>query len=129
MKIPLPPAGQKGVQFMKRFLGGNESKDSVYKDDKTDWSAFTRSESRDVEVWKPGWYLFLSKRLHPGVDELLHMHSSLWYMNELRTQQENAVKQHDQKTKPTKAGNQADPQYQPPSVTVNFDNIRTVIDT
>ena len=94
LNIPLPPEGQKGVQFMKTLLGGKSGVDDMDKDGNTDWAAFTKSGSKDVEVWKPGWYLFMSKRLFPGMDQMMTMDNTLWQKYRLRLSREELAKKH-----------------------------------
>ena len=116
---------------MKKILGGKHSKDSAYKDENMDWHAFSQSGSRDVEMWKPGRYIFFSKKLLPSVDKLQNMDSWIWHMHLISLKREQIVKKHDQKMKELKAKAKAESKPQPtqpgPEFNMNIDMQRQLL--
>ena len=71
---------------MKSFFGLKPSQSRA--DDKEghpDWAAIANNPNlRDAQLWKPGWYLYMSKRFVPGLSEVATMEDTLWKIQRSR---------------------------------------------
>ncbi|KAI0090874.1 hypothetical protein BDY19DRAFT_905111 [Irpex rosettiformis] len=98
VKIPLPPEGQKGAHFMKSFFGLKPSQDGD-KDGDSDWTAIANNPNlKDVETWRPGWYLYMSKRFVPAVTEIGSMEDTLWKTQRGRMAKTGYLKKYSKKS-------------------------------
>ncbi|KAI0688982.1 hypothetical protein BC835DRAFT_1283921, partial [Cytidiella melzeri] len=101
MKFPLPPEGQKGAHLVQSLLGAKHSGKGTGDDGgaEPDWKALASATGlKDVQVWQPGWYLYMSKRLAPSVNELSSMQHSIWEDHKFRVNYEHYLKNHSHKS-------------------------------
>lgn len=69
------------------------------KDSEPDWTAIANNPNlKDVEIWRPGWYLYMSKRFIPGVMEVSSMEDTLWKTQRARLAKVEYLKKYSKKS-------------------------------
>lgn len=82
----LPPEGLKGVRMAKTLFTTTPDKEKIARESNPLWNPIssTNATEPEDELWKAGWYLYLSKRLVPGLEQLSSMERTLPSNNLIR---------------------------------------------